>query len=88
MRQVPLFWENSMTDQRESHTMSRRSFLKLLSLGAATGATIGLVLTRWTGKRSRKNPFAMDLPGQGSIFEPLKDRRLADWLRNRGKNQS
>ena len=74
-----------MQEKRSESTLSRRNFLKFLSLGAVSGLSLSLVLGRWGRGRSKKDVLAMDLPGEGSIFEPRKDERLAAWLKKQGR---
>ncbi|MSQ40482.1 MAG: hypothetical protein EXR55_02240 [Dehalococcoidia bacterium] len=74
-----------MTEQREEPPHDRRGFLKLLSLGALNGLSMGWLPARWIGGRPKQDPLSMNLPGEGSIFAPRKDQRLEEWQRRHGQ---
>ena len=70
--------------QNDQEGMRRRRFLG--SVTASIGSVMALPLL--LGLKSRlwvSNPRRMDLPGDGSIFQPRNDFRLEEWKR-RNKN--
>ncbi|GEM_PF-4305240 len=70
-----------MAEQPEVPPKDRRGFLKLLSLGALNGLSMGWLPARLIGGSPRQDPLSTDLPGEGSIFAPRKDQRFAAWQR-------
>ena len=63
----------------------RRGFLKMLSVGLIGSLSLGVFLGAKSRQRSRQDVLDADLPGEGSIFQPRNDERLASWLRNRNR---
>ena len=70
-----------MAEQQAHPSLSRRSFLKRLSVGAVGAFALGLPLSSLLARRSKEDPLVTDLPGEGSIFQPRQDQRLGEWLR-------
>lgn len=69
-----------MFDQ-DGQQVSRRGFLKLLSVGVLGTFGMGSGIAAVSGK----DPYAMDLPGEDSIFQPRHDEHLEAWLRKHGR---
>lgn len=60
----------------EPASVSRRSFLKQVAVGAAAVAVFILLSRRPFGGAGRdRRPIPADLPGEGSIFQPRNDSR-------------
>jgi hypothetical protein len=72
-----------MEDNNIATNYGRRGFLKMLSVGLIGSLSLGIFLGAKNKQRSRENVLDSDLPGEGSIFQPRNDERLASWLRNR-----
>jgi hypothetical protein len=56
----------------------------LVMLGAGLAGVAGLFLwTRWRSNPGRPDPLHMNLPGEGSIFEPRRDAVYEAYQRKR-----
>ena len=69
---------------KQDQQLSRRTVLKSLALAAGGVAALPLFSRLF----SRKPPHDTTLPGEGSIFQPRRDARLAEWERTHGRPQS
>ena len=67
-------------DKRDDTQFSRRRVLSTMAM--AVGGLASLPLLSHLLRRSpRPDPRLMNLPGEGSIFQPRNDARLQEWLR-------
>lgn len=67
-------------DKRDEMRFSRRSVLGTVAMAVGGLAALPL-LSHFTRRPRRPDPRLMDLPGEGSIFQPRNDARLQEWLR-------
>lgn len=67
-------------DKRDDMRFSRRRVLGTMALAVGSLASLPL-LSHLLRRPGRPDPRLMDLPGEGSIFQPRNDARLQEWLR-------
>ena len=67
-------------DKRDDMRFSRRNVLGTLAMAVGGLAALPL-LSHLLRRPGRPDPRLMDLPGEGSIFQPRNDARLQEWLR-------
>ena len=72
-----------MTQEKSQPPSNRRGFLKLASLKGLAHLAQDVPLLGWG-----KDPISRDLPGEGSIFQPRQDQRLAEWFKKHPKKNS
>ena len=70
-------------DKRDDMRFSRRRVMGTLAMAVGGLATLPL-LSHLLRRPARPDPRFMDLPGEGSIFQPRNDERLQEWLRRHG----
>lgn len=79
-----------MEDDNDNNNIAtnygRRGFLKMLSVGFIGSLSIGLFFGARNKQRAKQDVLDAELPGEGSIFQPRNDERLASWLRARKRN--
>ena len=68
--------------KRDDMQFSRRRVLGTMAVAVGSLASLPL-LSHLLRRSPRPNPLLMDLPGEGSIFQPRNDARLQEWLRRR-----
>ena len=67
-------------DKRDETRFSRRRVLGTMAMAVGGLASMPL-LSHLLRRSPRPDPRQMDLPGEGSIFQPRNDARLQEWLR-------
>ena len=67
-------------DKRDEMRFSRRRVLGTMAVAVGGLASLPL-LSHLLRRPARPDPRQMDLPGEGSIFQPRNDARLQEWLR-------
>ena len=72
-------------DKRDDMRFSRRRVLGSLAMAVGGLATLPF-LSHLLRRSSRPDPRLMDLPGEGSIFQPRNDARLQEWLRRQNSD--
>ena len=57
----------------------------LQGLGFALGGVfVASALSHFFRRPTQRRPRPLDLPGEGSIFQPRRDARLEEWERRHG----
>lgn len=71
---------SSKKTRRSAEGSTRRTLLRNLALALGGVAALPL-LSRLLQRSSKTDPRSLNLPGEGSIFQPRRDARLEEWER-------
>ena len=67
--------------KRDEMRFSRRNVLGTMAVAVGSLASLPLLSHLLRRPTRPTDPRFMDLPGEGSIFQPRNDARLQEWLR-------